>query len=165
MGSGSLELWVWWEILRQNEDGWTDTALTTQVRGLEWDPQNLSLWFQPENVEKRSTETCWLGGYHDCWSSWIDWDILPQNKVEEWTRKNSDINLGLPYARTHMCMCIQTHVNMNTNTLIWYTWNEEKEKSKVGNDWRRHPTFTSVFYMHMLIQEHACQCIHSHIQK
>lgn len=170
LGSGSLELWVWWEILRQNErglgDGSEDTALTIQVRGLEWDPPSLSWWLgrcdgtpviQPEKVEKRSTRASWLGDYHDCWSSRTEWDSLPQNKVEEWTRRNSDINLGLPYARTHMYN--HTHVNMNTNTHDTHG----KEKKRKGGKWLKKAPNIHLCVSHAHTHTRAYMSMHTHI--
>lgn len=91
------------------------------IREVWWHTCN-SAW---EGWEKECTEARWLGDYRDCWSSRIEWDSLPQNKVEEWTRRNSDINLELS-------LCTLTHVQPHTceheHKHSWHTWKEDKEK-------------------------------------
>lgn len=59
-------------------------------------------------------------------------DFASKNKMEDWCRRISNIDLRLPHAYTYMCS--HTHVCSHTQTLACtphrYTWKEEKEKGK-----------------------------------
>lgn len=122
------------------------------IREVWWHTCN-SAW---EGWEK-DTRARWLGDYHDCWSSRTEWDSLPQNKVEEWTRRNSDIKLGLPFARTHMYN--HTHVNMNTNTHDTHG----KKKKRIGGKWLKKAPNIHLCVSHAHTHTRACMSMHTYI--